>query len=125
MIDIDPLYTHVVISFVQPDIAYVKNSNSFQGTGIGFSATFDAVKEAVKLLKAKNVKVLLAVGGATYNNWTALANNTGAHRQTRRSRPALPLQKEIFPVQLASLWVCAVQSAPVDQPAMLNKVLVC
>ena len=81
MIDIDPLYTHVVISFVQPDIAYVKNSNSFQGTGIGFSATFGAVKEAVKLLKAKNVKVLLAVGGATYNNWTALANNTGAHRQ--------------------------------------------
>ena len=81
MVDIDPLYTHVVISFVQPNIAYVKNSNSFQGTGIGFSATFDAVKEAVKLLKAKNVKVLLAVGGATYNNWTALANNTGAHRQ--------------------------------------------
>ncbi|AYQ56470.1 Chitodextrinase [Bathymodiolus thermophilus thioautotrophic gill symbiont] len=81
MVNIDPLYTHVVISFAQPNITYVKNSNSFQGTGIGFSATFDAVKEAVKLLKAKNVKVLLAVGGATYNNWSALANNAGAHRQ--------------------------------------------
>ncbi len=79
MVNIDPLYTHLVISFVKPDIAYT--SNSFTGTGIQFNSEFSAVKEGIKQLKAKGVKVLLAVGGATYNNWTALANGTGGHRQ--------------------------------------------
>ncbi len=79
MVDIDPLYTHMAISFAKPDVVYT--SGSFQGTGIGFSMPFNAVKEAVKQLKAKNIKVLLAVGGATYNNWTALANGQGGHRQ--------------------------------------------
>jgi len=80
MVDIDPLYTHVVVSFAQPDITY-NTRGSFQGTGINFSSSFDAVKEAIKQLKAKNIKVLLAVGGATYNNWTALANEQGGHKQ--------------------------------------------
>ncbi|VAY87985.1 Chitinase [hydrothermal vent metagenome] len=75
--DIDSLYTHVVISFAKPNLTYI--SGSFNGTGLQFSMPFDNVKQAIKLLKEKGVKVLLGVGGHNYNEWAALANGENNH----------------------------------------------
>ncbi len=75
MVQVDPLYTHIVISFAKPDMTYT--SGSFANTGISFSAPFPAVKKAIELLHQKHKKVLLAVGGATYNMWTGLIEEQG------------------------------------------------
>lgn len=65
----------VIVSFVKPECTYTKGSLSFAGTGLDFSSTGSTVKAAIAALKAatnNNTKVLLAVGGATYNNWGSL-----------------------------------------------------
>lgn|SRR6185437_1229640 len=58
--------TIVNIAFVQPNIGYVKGSNSFAGTGLEFSQDFGVVAKAIGLLQQKGVKVMLSVGGSTY-----------------------------------------------------------
>lgn len=56
----------VFISFAKPDLVYKKGQNSFQGTGLDFSMDFQIVKEAIALLRSRNICVMLSVGGATY-----------------------------------------------------------
>ena len=70
----------VVVSFVKPDCTYTKGSLAFSGTGLDFSSTGEVVRDAIKTLKASNpnVRVLLAVGGATYTNFANM--NTQAIR---------------------------------------------
>ena len=87
MVKVDPLYTHIVISFAKPDMTYSKGS--FTNTGIGFSASFSAVKQAIELLHKKNKKVLLAVGGATYNMWTELIEEQGKRIEDTVHKKAL------------------------------------
>jgi len=67
-------YTHVMVSFADPNFSWAGiNTNSFSGTGITFSASPKDIKAAIDVLHQRNQKVILAVGGATYNNWGPLA----------------------------------------------------
>ncbi|MBI2515971.1 MAG: SMP-30/gluconolactonase/LRE family protein, partial [Opitutae bacterium] len=85
-------YTHVVISFAQPDFTWNGlAANNWTGTGLNFGAqsTPKDIKEAVRVMKALGKKVLLAVGGATYNNWDTLANEAGTTMASAPTKTAL------------------------------------
>ena len=69
---IDSVFTNIVISFAKPDLTF--NSKNWDGTGIEFSSDLNATKKAIELLQKRGVKVLLAVGGASYNSWQDLAD---------------------------------------------------
>lgn len=64
--------THVYLSFCKPDLSYSKGQRHFSGTGLEFSMTWQVVYDAIKILQSKGVKVLLAVGGASY--WSNFKN---------------------------------------------------
>jgi hypothetical protein len=67
-------YTHVVVAFAQPDFRWGgMTANNWSGTGINFNGRPSDIKAAIDVLRARNIKVILAVGGATYNNWSQLA----------------------------------------------------
>lgn len=84
---IDELYSHVVISFAKPDMTF--NGTNFVGTGVEFASYLEGVKKAIEVLQKRGVKVLLAVGGATYNNWDPLANEQGLEISATRHKKAL------------------------------------
>lgn len=76
----------VFLSFANPNCSYIKDSNSFSGTGLDFSSDFLVVKNAIEILKNKGIIVMLSVGGATYpftiynpQNIAALANDLGCN----------------------------------------------
>jgi len=58
--------TIVNLSFVSPGCTYWTGQNTFQNTGLNFCQDFWVVKGAIALLKAKGIKVMLAVGGGSY-----------------------------------------------------------
>jgi len=58
--------TIVNLSFVSPGCTYWSGQNTFQNTGLNFCQDFWVVKGAIALLKAKGIKVMLAVGGGSY-----------------------------------------------------------
>lgn len=64
-------YTTVLLSFMQPDNTYA-GGETFEGTGLQFCSDPPVIKESIAALRAKGVKVLLAVGGASYTNWAGL-----------------------------------------------------
>lgn len=73
-------YTHVVLSFAYPDFVWKgMAANEFSGTGLDFDSKPDAIKLVVKILHLRNMKVTLAVGGASFNsrNWASLASEAG------------------------------------------------
>jgi chitinase len=73
-----PAYvTQVVISFFKPGATY-GGGVTFEGTGLSFSVPAQVIKDSISILKTRNpnTKVLLSVGGATYDDWTNL--NAGA-----------------------------------------------
>ena len=68
-------YSLVILSFMQPDTTYAAGTGpSLEGTGLQFSSEPQVIKESIATLKSKNpdVKVLVAVGGATFHNWEDL-----------------------------------------------------
>jgi Glycosyl hydrolases family 18/Cellulose binding domain len=75
-------YTHVVVAFAQPNFSYSTSANftanAWSGTGLNFNAGPQDIRRAVDVLHARGMKVLVAVGGATYNNWAALAAENGS-----------------------------------------------
>ncbi len=67
-------YTHVMASFAQPNFSWGGlASNTWSGTGLEFSATPKDIKAAIDVLHMRQIKVVLAVGGVNYNDWSALA----------------------------------------------------
>ena len=84
---VNELYTHVVISFAQPDLTF--NGTDWSGTGVQFSSDLTAVKKAIEVLQNRGVKVILAVGGATYNGWSSLATEQGQDISTTTHKKAL------------------------------------
>jgi hypothetical protein len=74
-------YTHVVVAFAQPDFKWSTkdnyNKNSWTGTGLNFNAGPQDIKASIEVLHKRGIKVLAAVGGATYNNWKDLALENG------------------------------------------------
>lgn len=67
----------VFLSFAKPDLIYKKGQNSFAGTGLDFSMEFQIVKEAIALLRSRNICVMLSVGGATYWSSPKIVNQQG------------------------------------------------
>lgn len=57
----------VFLSFVRPTTSYKKGQLTFSNTGLDFSPEFAVIKTAITMLKQKGIKVLLAVGGATFS----------------------------------------------------------
>jgi hypothetical protein len=73
------VYTHVMVAFAQPNFTWGgMAANSWSGTGINFNATPADIKEVIRILHILKKRVVLAVGGATYNSWSALAAEAGA-----------------------------------------------
>jgi Glycosyl hydrolases family 18 len=67
-------YTHVMVAFAQPNFAWGgMGANNWSGTGVNFNGRPSDIKAAIDVLHARNMKVVLAVGGATYNNWGQLS----------------------------------------------------
>lgn len=85
---IPSMVSHVVIAFAFPDFKWWGlNANTFDSTGMtvgsGFSITPFDLKRVIDVLHARNIKVLVAVGGASYSNRFAwLVNNSGSPRNT-------------------------------------------
>lgn len=78
------VYTHVKIAFAQPDFSWSGiAANSWSGTGVNFNATPADIKEVIRLLHILKKKVILAVGGATYNNWAQLCSEAGMTGSTK------------------------------------------
>jgi hypothetical protein len=72
------VWTHIMLSFGKPDFAWGgAAADTFAGTGLEFSSSPKQIKEVIRLLHALNRKVILALGGANYNNWGPLATEAG------------------------------------------------
>lgn len=65
----------VYLAFVNPSCSYRSGQMTFAGTGLDFSSDFKVVKSAIEVLKSKNKKVMLSVGGATYQFNTIQVEN--------------------------------------------------
>lgn len=57
----------VYLSFVNPNCSYKKGQCTWNGTGLNFSSDFKIVKEAISILQNQGIKVILAIGGASYS----------------------------------------------------------
>ncbi len=64
-------YTHVVVAFAKPDFAF--DGRTWTGTGLQFETSLADVRGQIAALHKRGIRVLLAVGGATYLNWAPLA----------------------------------------------------
>lgn len=58
--------THIFLSFIKPDMRYVKGSFDIKGVGIEVPYDGAELKKTVDVLKAKGTKVILSIGGETY-----------------------------------------------------------
>ena len=66
-----PSYVNTIpIAFAKPDATYT--SGSFKGTGLDFTPAFSLVKSSVGIAQGKGQKILLSVGGATYQNFNKI-----------------------------------------------------
>jgi chitinase len=74
--NLPPYVTQVAVSFFKPDSTY-SGGLTWEGTGLGFSMPPEVIKNSISILKTRNpgTKVLLSVGGATYDNWAQLNAN--------------------------------------------------
>jgi hypothetical protein len=81
-------YSHIVIAFADPNFSWDGDMTSWAGSGLQFRASPVQVERAIDALHARKLRVLLAVGGAIYKNWTALAAEG-------RSRTAGPMTKAL------------------------------
>jgi len=61
----------VILAFMQPDASYVSKSLDLRRTGIQVPYEGNVLKTVIQMFHTTNpqAKILLAVGGATYNNW--------------------------------------------------------
>lgn len=66
-------YTHISLSFAQPNFSWTAGQNVWTGSGLNFNASPRDIKRAIDVLHSRGIKVMLAVGGATYNEWVGLA----------------------------------------------------
>ena len=66
LINIPEEVTHNFLSFIKPDMRYVKGSYDIKNVGIEVPYDGIILKETVDILKAKGIKVILSIGGETY-----------------------------------------------------------
>jgi len=78
------VYTHVKLAFAQPNFSWSGiAANSWSGTGLNFTAMPQDIKEVIRLLHVLKKKVIVAVGGATYNSWAQLSAEAGTSGPTK------------------------------------------
>jgi len=71
-------YTDICLAFAQPNFSWTGlTANTWSGTGLGFSSAPQDVVETIRILHQQGQRVLLSVGGATYNNWAGLCSEAG------------------------------------------------
>ncbi|MBP9742627.1 MAG: hypothetical protein KBD37_04635 [Burkholderiales bacterium] len=69
-----PAYVNTIpLAFAKPDATYT--SGSFVGTGLDFTPSFSLVESSIAIAHSKGQKVLLSVGGATYQNFGTATNS--------------------------------------------------
>ncbi len=68
MREIPSFVNHVFLSFAKPDLTYIQGSYDISNTGIQTPYDGCTLKESVKVLSDKGIKVILSVGGETYWN---------------------------------------------------------
>lgn len=56
----------VYLAFARPDAVYTKNQNTFNGTGLEFSTSFETIKATIQQLQRRQIKVFIAVGGGAF-----------------------------------------------------------
>ena len=66
-------YTHISLSFATPEFEWKTGQADWKGSGLNFNAAPKDIKRAIEVLHKRGIKVMLAVGGATYNEWNRLA----------------------------------------------------
>lgn len=66
--------TIVYLSFAKPDCTYKSGQNSISGTGLSFSYDWKVLREAISIVKAKGIVVMLSVGGGSYWSGTKVFN---------------------------------------------------
>lgn len=71
----------IYLAFVNPACSYTKGQFSLAGTGLDFSSDFSIVKKAIASLRSRGKKVMLSVGGATYQFQTVNVENLMALQQ--------------------------------------------
>jgi len=72
------VYTHAMVAFAQPDFSWAGlAADTWTGTGVQFQSTPANIKQAIRILHQLGKRVLLSVGGATYLDWTGLAQEAG------------------------------------------------
>ena len=68
-----PAYVNIMpLAFAMPNSTYVAGSYNFAAAGLGISASPKVALGAIKIAQSKGQKVLLSVGGATYQNFANL-----------------------------------------------------
>lgn len=68
-----PAYVNIMpLAFAKPDSTYIAGSYNFNAAGLGIASTSSVAVGAIANAQAKGQKVLLSVGGATYQNFAAL-----------------------------------------------------
>ena len=71
-------YTDIYLAFAQPNFTWSGlSNNTWSGTGMSFSSAPQDVAQAIRLMHNAGKRVVLSVGGATYNDWSALASDAG------------------------------------------------
>ena len=72
-------YTDVYLAFAVPNFVWSGlSNNTWTGTGLSFSAAPQDVAQSIRLLHNAGQRVVLSVGGATYNaGWGTLAAEAG------------------------------------------------
>lgn len=61
--------THVFLSFVYPNCGYKKSQGTWYDTGLEFTCDFQIIRQSIKRLQSRGIKVILSVGGASYISW--------------------------------------------------------
>lgn len=91
--NVDPLYTHVVLSFAKPDLSFDSAIGvTREGTGLAFLPNqLDKYKEAFASLQDRGVKVLLGVGGGSYSTkqWDTIADEYDKPIENTRYKKSL------------------------------------
>ena len=67
LININEPFNVCYICFVHPLCNYVAKSYSFHETGLDFSSDFKTIKNTIKIMREKNIVVMLSVGGSDYS----------------------------------------------------------
>ena len=99
-------YTDIYLAFAQPNFTWSGiSNNTWSGTGMSFSSAPQDVAQAIRLMHNAGKRVVLSVGGATYNDWAALSSDAGKAMGTTTSPTKTALAQFIVDMKIDGLDV--------------------